>query len=153
NLGAFAYIIKPTDFAQIDAELGPVVREALEITRRPESVPIPQPDAPPDDSLIVGPSRPMIEVLMRIGRLSKGDEAGLMLGGTGTGKDLVARAIHTNSPRKNKPFVVMNCTAFNENLLDDELFGHEAGAFTGAERLRKGRFEHANGGTLFLDEV
>src|SRR4051812_8645900 len=153
NLGAFGYVIKPDDFSQIAAELDPIIHEALEITRRPESVPIPRPDAPADDSLIVGRSRAMIEVLMRIGRLSKVQETVLILGETGTGKDLVARAIHTNSSRRNKPFVVMNCTAFTETLLDDELFGHEAGAFTGADRLRKGRFEHANGGTLFLDEV
>jgi two-component system response regulator HydG len=94
-----------------------------------------------------------LEVLKRIGRLARMEEPVLILGETGTGKDLVARALHTNSPRKHKPFVVMNCAAFNDNLLDDELFGHEAGAFTGAEKLRKGRFEHAHGGTLFLDEV
>jgi len=77
----------------------------------------------------------------------------LILGENGTGKELVAKALHTNSPRKHKPFVAMNCAALNENLLDDEMFGHEAGAFTGAEKLRKGRFEYANGGTLFLDEI
>ena len=77
----------------------------------------------------------------------------LILGETGTGKELVAQAIHNNSPRKNKPFAAMNCTALNENLLDDELFGHEPGAFTGADKMRKGRFEYANGGTLFLDEI
>jgi two-component system response regulator HydG len=77
----------------------------------------------------------------------------LILGENGTGKELVAKAIHTNSPRKNKPFVAMNCAALNENLLDDEMYGHEPGAFTGGDRLRKGRFEYANGGSLFLDEI
>src|SRR5262245_26283204 len=77
----------------------------------------------------------------------------LITGENGTGKELVAKALHTNSPRKHKPFVVMNCAALNENLLDDEMVGHEPGAFTGADKLRKGRFEFANGGTLFLDEI
>ena len=77
----------------------------------------------------------------------------LVLGENGTGKELAAKALHLNSPRKNKPFVAMNCAALNENLLDDEMFGHEPGAYTGADKLRKGRFEYANGGTLFLDEI
>jgi len=155
NLGAFGYVIKPLAVADIMAELGPVMREALEITRRPQPVPLPKAGDKyaEDDSLIVGRSKPMLKILMRIGQLAGMDETVLIRGETGTGKDLVARALHTNSPRKNKPFVVINCTALNENLLDDELFGHEPGAFTGADKLRKGRFEHAHGGTLFLDEV
>src|SRR5436309_10812744 len=103
--------------------------------------------------MLVGKSRAMVEVYKLIGRFARSDDAVLILGETGTGKELVARAIHTNSPRKHKPLVALNCTALNENLLEDELFGHEPGAFTGADKLRKGRFEHANGGTLFLDEV
>jgi DNA-binding NtrC family response regulator len=95
----------------------------------------------------------MVEVYKHIGRFAGSDDAILILGETGTGKELVARAIHTNSPRKNKPFVPLNCAALNENLLESELFGHEAGAFSGADKLRKGKFEHASGGTLFLDEI
>ena len=95
----------------------------------------------------------MHEVIAKLKAIAPTSATVLILGETGTGKELVAKAIHNNSPRKNKPFVALNCTALNENLLDDELFGHEAGAFTGADTLRKGRFEHANGGTLFLDEV
>src|SRR5436309_1006666 len=102
---------------------------------------------------LVGNSPRMHEILARLQTIAPTSARVLIQGETGTGKELVAKAVHTNSPRKNKPFVAMNCTALNENLLDDELFGHEPGAFTGADRLRKGRFEHANGGTLFLDEV
>jgi two-component system, NtrC family, response regulator HydG len=102
---------------------------------------------------VIGNSPKMHEIIDRLRNIAPTSAAVLIQGETGTGKELVAKAIHTNSPRKNKPFVAMNCTALNENLLDDELFGHEPGAFTGADRLRKGRFEYANGGTLFLDEV
>ena len=102
---------------------------------------------------VVGNSSKMHEVLSKLKSIAATAATVLIQGETGTGKELVAKAIHNNSPRKNKNFVAMNCTALNENLLEDELFGHEPGSFTGADRLRKGRFEHAHGGTLFLDEV
>jgi two-component system response regulator HydG len=102
---------------------------------------------------VVGNSPKMHDVLKKLKSIAPTAATVLIQGETGTGKELVAKAIHNNSPRKNKNFVAMNCTALNENLLEDELFGHEPGSFTGADRTRKGRFEHANGGTLFLDEV
>jgi two-component system response regulator HydG len=102
---------------------------------------------------VVGNSPKMHEVLAKLKTIAPTSATVLIQGETGTGKELVAKAIHNNSPRRHKNFVAMNCTALNENLLEDELFGHEPGAFTGADRLRKGRFEHANGGTLFLDEI
>jgi two-component system response regulator HydG len=102
---------------------------------------------------LVGNSSRMNEVIAKLKSIAPTSATVLIQGETGTGKELVAKAIHNNSPRKNKNFVALNCTAINENLLEDELFGHEPGAFTGADRLRKGRFEHANCGTLFLDEV
>jgi two-component system response regulator HydG len=102
---------------------------------------------------MVGNSPRMHDVLKKLRSIAPTAATVLVQGETGTGKELVAKAIHNNSPRKNKNFVAMNCTALNENLLEDELFGHEPGSFTGADRTRKGRFEHANGGTLFLDEV
>jgi len=102
---------------------------------------------------VIGNSPRMQRVLQLLKAYAPTTASVLILGDNGTGKELVARALHFNSPRKAKPFVPMNCAALNENLLDDELFGHEAGAFTGADRVRKGRFEYAHGGTLFLDEV
>src|SRR5262245_12398409 len=102
---------------------------------------------------VVGSSAKMHDVIAKLKAIAPTQATVLIQGETGTGKELVARAIHLNSPRKNKNFVAMNCTALNENLLEDELFGHEPGSFTGADRVRKGRFEHAHGGTVFLDEV
>jgi DNA-binding NtrC family response regulator len=155
NLGAFAYAVKPVRLQDSLADLLDVIRDAVDITRPAKHVPIPASDGNTavEESTIIGRSRAMLDVLMRIARVARTDESVLILGETGTGKELVARAIHTNSPRSSKPFVVMNCAAFTDSLLDDELFGHERGAWTGAEKLRKGRFEHAHGGTLFLDEV
>ncbi len=102
---------------------------------------------------VVGNSRAMQDVLRKLKAFAPSPATVLILGENGTGKELVAKALHTNSPRKNKPFVAMNCAALNENLLDDEMFGHIPGAFTDARGERKGRFEYANGGTLFLDEI
>jgi two-component system response regulator HydG len=102
---------------------------------------------------VIGNSPLMHDLIKKLQAIAPTNATVLVQGETGTGKELVAHAIHNNSPRKSKPFVALNCTALNENLLDAELFGHEAGAFTGADRARKGRFEAANGGTLFLDEI
>jgi transcriptional regulator with GAF, ATPase, and Fis domain len=136
-------------------ELAPVIDEVLKIARRPAPVQLaPDPAVEEvDEARLLGASRPMLKLLAEIGRLAQHDETVLILGETGTGKDLVARAIHTNSRRRNGPYLTMNCAALPETLLESELFGHEPGAFTSATKLRKGRFEHANGGTLFLDEV
>ena len=102
---------------------------------------------------IVGESAVMQDVFRRIDRMARSDSTVMIYGESGTGKELVARAIHAGSERRGGPFVRVNCGALSESLLDSELFGHEKGAFTGAERRRQGRFELANRGTLFLDEV
>src|SRR5256885_10295746 len=104
-------------------------------------------------SEIYGESPAMSEVRARIARVAPTNATVLITGETGTGKELVARAIHRNSPRADKPFIAVNCAAFTETLLESELFGHEKGAFTGADRTRQGLFEAAHEGTLFLDEA
>jgi len=102
---------------------------------------------------IIGSAASMLPVFDLIGRVAKEESSVLISGESGTGKELVARAIHTRSNRNKQPFIPVNCAALNDNLLESELFGHEKGAFTGAVRQKKGRFELAEGGTLFLDEI
>jgi len=151
KLGAAHYLLKPVNLAELRTI---VDKSAEELLRARELRDLRrQLDEKFGFEGVVGNSPKMQEVLNRLKAYAPTKATVLILGENGTGKELVAKALHTNSPRKNKPFVALNCTALHENLLDDELFGHEAGAFTGAERMRKGRFEHANGGTLFLDEI
>src|SRR5579884_4305153 len=151
KLGAANYLTKPVDLAEVRA----IVAKAAERVRlaRANRELKRQLDEKFGFEGVVGNSPRMHEVIAKLKQVAPTSATVLIVGETGTGKELVARAIHYNSPRKEKPFVAMNCTALNENLLDDELFGHEPGSFTGADRVRKGRFEAANGGTLFLDEV
>ena len=102
---------------------------------------------------VVGNSPLMHTVVEKLRQIAPTSATVLITGESGTGKELVAKALHNNSPRRTKPFVALNCAALSENILESELFGHIRGAFTGADRERKGWFEHANGGTMFLDEV
>jgi two-component system response regulator HydG len=102
---------------------------------------------------VIGNSPQMHDVVMRLQRIAPTDATVLIQGETGTGKELVAKAIHQNSPRKKRPFVPLNCAALSEHILESELFGHIRGAFTDASSDRQGKFEYADGGTLFLDEV
>jgi two-component system NtrC family response regulator len=102
---------------------------------------------------IIGKSKPMLKIYDMIGKVAQSRASVMITGPSGTGKELVAKAIHYNSPRKNRPFISINCGALTETLLESEFFGHERGAFTGAVAMKKGRFELADGGTLFLDEV
>jgi two-component system response regulator HydG len=149
--GAANYLTKPVDMAELRAIVDRAA-ERLRLARANRELKR-QLDEKFGFEGVIGNSPKMHKVIDLLKNIAPASATVLIEGETGTGKELVAKAIHTNSPRKNKPFVAMNCTALNENLLDDELFGHESGAFTGADRLRKGRFEFANGGTLFLDEV
>jgi two-component system response regulator AtoC len=149
HLGAFDYLPKPFN---VDHVLD-MIERALEhrsIAKRAHPLQTPSPD--PRDT-IIGQSGPMQEIYKMIGRVAASDATVLITGESGTGKELVARTLHESSPRRQRPFVTVNCAALTETLLETELFGHEKGAFTGATARRKGRFEQADSGTIFLDEI
>jgi two-component system nitrogen regulation response regulator GlnG len=143
--GAFEYLPKPFD---VDHALA-LIRRAASESRAPAAAPPPSADTPE----ILGQAAAMQEVFRAIGRLSQSNATVLITGESGTGKELVARALHRHSPRAAGPFVAINTAAIPKDLLESELFGHERGAFTGAQAQRRGRFEQAEGGTLFLDEI
>jgi DNA-binding NtrC family response regulator len=149
--GAYDYLFKPLDPHQLRR----VVSEAVEVARRMrEPAVVAETAADPDvDGAIVGACPAMREVYKAIGRVAAQDVPVLITGESGTGKEVVARAIYQHGARSRSPFLALNCAAIPEPLLESELFGHEKGAFTGADRKRIGKFEQCNGGTLFLDEV
>ncbi|MFO7987629.1 MAG: sigma-54 dependent transcriptional regulator [Desulfatiglandaceae bacterium] len=150
KMGAFDYLLKPFDIPEM---LG-VVEQALDAGRFMRS-PVDM-NATPDTATreaIVGRSKPMQDVYKAIGRVSPTDATVLIRGESGTGKELVARAVYQHSLRAGKPFLVINCVAIPENLLESELFGYEKGSFTGASHRRVGKIEQAHGGTVFLDEI
>jgi two-component system nitrogen regulation response regulator GlnG len=148
--GAYEYLLKPIDVPHIRE----LVQRALELSRfRHVPTVFNEWEAAGNAEPIVGRSLTMQEVYKAIGRVAPSDVTVLITGESGTGKELVARALWQHSSRASKTFLAINCAAIPETLLESELFGHEKGAFTGAERRRIGRFEQANGGTLFLDEI
>ncbi|TDY30316.1 nitrogen regulation protein NR(I) [Janthinobacterium sp. 75] len=143
--GAFEYLAKPFD---IDKAVE-LIRRALEESLRETSVE----SGPSETPEILGQAPAMQEVFRAIGRLSQSNVTVLITGESGSGKELVARALHKHSPRAAQPFIALNTAAIPKDLLESELFGHERGAFTGAQTTRRGRFEQAENGTLFLDEI
>jgi two-component system response regulator HydG len=149
--GAFNYLLKPLDLKQLRA----VVERAADSVRlrRTNAELHRRLDEKFGFEGVVGSSPEMNKVISLLKRIAPTNATVLIQGETGTGKELVAQAIHQNSPRKNKPFVPLNCAALSENILESELFGHVRGAFTDASADRVGKFEYAHGGTLFLDEV
>ncbi|NOT15257.1 MAG: nitrogen regulation protein NR(I) [Methylotenera sp.] len=146
--GAFEYLAKPFD---VDQAIDIIKRAVEESTRQAsESGTTSTPEDTPE---IIGQAPSMQEVFRAIGRLSRSHATVLLNGESGSGKELVARALHRHSPRADKPFIAINTAAIPKDLLESELFGHERGAFTGAAASRRGRFEQADTGTLFLDEI
>lgn len=149
--GAYDYLTKPLDFDTLRL----TVERAMEHTRlKNENRQLKEKLRKEFDwQNIIGSSPPMRALIDMVAMVAPSEATVLITGESGTGKELVARSIHSNSPRRSKPFVVVNCAALADTLLESELFGHERGAFTGADKRREGRFRQADGGTLFLDEI
>ena len=149
--GAFNYLFKPLDLKQLRAVVENAARS--QYLRRANAELHRRLDERFGFEGVIGNSPQMQDVVTRLQRIAPTDATVLIQGETGTGKELVAKAIHQNSPRKKRPFVPLNCAALSEHILESELFGHIRGAFTDASSDRQGKFEYADGGTLFLDEV
>jgi len=151
KLGAYEYLLKPLD----RQEVRELISRALENRRMMQS-PVVLPESgreAEDGDVLVGRSLGILEVYKQIGRVAAQDVTVLIRGESGTGKELIARAIYQHSHRSNGCFLAVNCAALSDTLLESELFGHEKGAFTGADRRHIGKFEQCNGGTIFLDEI
>jgi DNA-binding NtrC family response regulator len=147
--GAFDYIEKPFDADQLEA----LVQRAIEHGRRLDRAPAAPARAAGEGEEMIGQSAAMVELNRRIGQVARTSETVLIVGESGTGKELVARSIHASSDRASAALVSLNCPVLSAHLMESELFGHERGAFTGADSCRTGRFELADGGTILLDEV
>ncbi|HET6934812.1 MAG TPA: sigma-54 dependent transcriptional regulator [Candidatus Angelobacter sp.] len=151
RMGAFDYVVKPCPLDELDVR----IQRALERRALQQRTTLLERGLTPPDlgSSFIGNSPEFQRLLNVIGRIAPSDATVLITGETGSGKERVAKLIHARSPRSARPFVVVECAALQENLLQSELFGHERGAFTGAERAKPGLFEVAHGGTIFLDEI
>jgi two-component system response regulator HydG len=149
--GAYDYLSKPLDFDELQLAIG----RAMDHTRlKEENRALKERlGAGFNTGDIIGRSRVMVELLETVALVAPTEATVLITGESGTGKELIASAIHLNSPRREKPFIQLNCAAITETLLESELFGHERGAFTGADRRKEGRFRLANRGSMFLDEI
>ena len=148
--GTYDYILKPFNLDELEIKVDKALAHRKLLARLEA---FDRETVIPKFENIVGESQLMKDIFSTIQKVARSNATMLVLGETGVGKVLIAEALHRNSTRSDQPFVKMNCAALHENLLESELFGHERGAFTGAERQRIGRFELANGGTLFLDEI
>ena len=149
--GAYDYLTKPINLDELDALLHRI--EEIQNLKSENKILREQLKEKYSFSGIVTQSDEMENVINTAARVAQSSASVLIRGESGTGKELIAKTIHFASERKDKPFIAVNCAALNENLLESELFGHEKGAFTGADKLRRGRFELADGGTIFLDEI